>query len=93
MGRKKRMPLAVQRRIRETLEEEELRKHGYRMDAGEASRRRALAKSVREDGGLTVFRRLNLLQLWQRDRDPRLASIAHSDKEWVKATYMGTQQW
>ena len=95
MGRKRRMkmPKETQRRIQETLDEGELIKHGYRMRASEASRHRALAKAVREDGGLTVFHRLNLLEVWNKNDNPDLARIARADKEWVKKTYMGTDLW
>jgi len=93
MGRRKKMPRSVQRRIRETLRQGELIKHGYRMSASERARHRALAEAVREDGGLTVYRRLNLLELWNQNDDPKLARIARADKEWVKKTYMGTDLW
>ena len=95
MGRRRRvkMPKSVQRRIQETLREGELIKHGYRMRASATARHRALAKAVREDGGLTVYRRLNLLEVWNRNDDPDLARIARADKEWVKKTYYGSDLW
>lgn len=87
------MPVAVQKRIQEGLENEELTKHGYRMSMGEASRHRALAKAVEEDGGLTVLRRLNLLFVWNKDRNPRLAKVARQDGNWVKNEYYHTSKW
>jgi len=87
MGRKRKMPKAVQRRIRETLEEEALTRHGYSMSASAGSRHRALAKAVSADGAVTVYRRLLLLRLWNRDQNPALADIAHSDAMWVGKTY------
>ena len=87
MGRKKKMPVAVQKRIKASLEEEELTKHGYSMSAKVRSRHIALGKAVREDGPTTVFRRLLLLRLWNRDRNPKLARIADQDAQWVGNKY------
>ena len=95
MGRRRRvkMPKSVQRRIQETLREGELIKHGYRMRASATARHRALAKAVREDGGLTVHKRLILLYTWNKNDDPDLARIARADANWVKKKYYGTSLW
>lgn len=87
MGRRKKMSVAVQKRIKASLEEEELTKHGYSMSAKVRSRHIALGKAVREDGPTTVYRRLLLLRLWNRDRNPKLAGIADEDAQWVGKTY------
>jgi len=87
------MPAAVQKRIRAGLRRAELSKHGYEMSDRAATRHQTLGKAVREDGGLTVFRRLNLLMVWNKNDDPDLADIAQRDRDWVKREYYGTRQW
>ena len=87
------MPRATQLRIRAEVERNELRKHGYRMRSKQATRHMALGKAVHEDGGLRVFRRLNLLMVWNKNDDPDLAKIAEKDRDWVKDHYYGTKHW
>ncbi|MEM3507468.1 MAG: hypothetical protein QXT31_07455 [Candidatus Bathyarchaeia archaeon] len=91
MGRKKivleRMPLSIQKRIRETLKKGELTKHGYSLSLPEDARRAALSKAVAEDGALTIFKRLNLLYIWNKNRNPSLAEKAKEDRDWVGKTY------
>lgn len=77
------MPVETQKRIRETLKAGELSKHGYAMSANVDSRHRALAKAVDEDGASTVAKRLNLLFVWNKDKNPRLARVAKADRNWV----------
>jgi hypothetical protein len=87
------MPVRVQQRIRRELRHEKLTQFGYNMYASERSRHIALTKAVHEYGGLSVYRSLNLLELWNREDDPELASIARQDKQWVKRKYYGTRYW
>jgi len=87
MGKPKKMPVAVQKKIRAGLQRGELTKHGYSMSDSQDSRRRALRKAVAEDGAATVYRRLLLLRLWNKKRNPKLASIADFDALWVARTY------
>ena len=85
---------ATQLRIQADLEEGELRKHGYRMRSKESVRHMALGKAVSEDGGLAVFRRSNLLMVWNKDRARAdLARIARKDRDWVKKRYYGKKHW
>lgn len=86
-GRKKRMPKGVQEEIRRKLKRGELTKHGYSMSATAESRHRALAKAVKEDGPAAIYRRLLLLRLWNRTKNPKLAEIADSDATWVANEY------
>jgi len=83
----RRMPKRIQEKIRRELREGELVKHGYSMHKPAKLRHQALAKSVEEDGALTVYRRLNLLYVWNKNQNPKLARIAKSDMEWVGETY------
>ena len=82
-----RMPAAVQREIRGKIKRGELSKHGYAMHISASKRREALKKAVDEDGAPTVYRRLLLLRLWNREQNPKLAKIADDDAMWVGKTY------
>ena len=88
-----RMPASVQKRIRATLQKGELTKHGYSMYAPASQRHKALEKSIREDGARTVFRRLMLLYVWNKNDDPHLAKIAREDAEWVAKNYKNPDKW
>lgn len=87
MGRTKRMPVATRKRIQEKLRKEKLTQFGYDMDAKERTRHRALAKAVDHYGASSVFKSLLLLRTWNRDQNPRLATIADKDAKWVGKTY------
>ena len=84
---RRRMPVTVQRRIRTTLKKGELTKHGYSIRKSDEARHRALAKAVKEDGALTVYKRLNLLYVWNKNNNPDIARVAKEDMEWVGKTY------
>ena len=75
------------RRIRSTVKRGELTKHGYSVHSGDSLRHQALSKSVREDGALTVYKRLNLLYVWNKKRNPAVAKTAREDMEWVGRKY------
>lgn len=68
------------------LEEGELTKHGYRMNKSASARRRALAKSVKEDGYMTTVHRLIALQVFFK-RNKKLKNIAISDRKWLVKKY------
>lgn len=66
--------------------------HGY-IDVKsktELSRHRALARVIR--GGaelpLGLFRRLNVLMILFKNKDPRLSKIFKQDRDWVRTKYM-----
>ena len=54
-----------------------------------AVRHRALAKVVAAgEPPLGLFRRLNVLMILFRNRDPMLSQIFKSNRDWVKKTYL-----
>lgn len=54
-----------------------------------AARHRALAKVVAAgEPPLGLFRRLNVLMILFRNRDPKLSQIFKSNRDWVKKTYL-----
>jgi hypothetical protein len=52
-------------------------------------RHRALAKVVAAgEPPLGLFRRLNVLMILFKNRDPNLSQIFRSNRDWVKKTYL-----
>jgi hypothetical protein len=72
-----------------TLAEGELSKHGYSMSASSATRRRALAKSVREDGYKTTVGRMIALQVLFKRTRPSYSAKAIADRRWLVSRYGG----
>mgnify|MGYP000701639980 CR=1 FL=1 len=68
------------------LEEGELTKHGYHLDKSLIARHRALNKSVKEDGYVTVIRRLNLLRIFNKKNKDKYDLIT-SDMEYLRKKY------
>lgn len=58
--------------------------HGWCEACGEESRRRALERTVREDGYATAVRRLNVLAVYSREDNPRLHRITREDMRWLE---------
>jgi len=67
--------------------ERELTKHGYSTRKHPSARHRALFRSVREDGALTVFRRLNLIWIWNSTPDPSAPGGRRPKNEAGRAAY------
>lgn len=65
--------------------------HGY-VDVKsktELSRHRALARVIRAgEPPLGLFRRLNVLMILFKNKDPRLSKIFKQDRDWVRTKYM-----
>jgi hypothetical protein len=75
-------------RVIPPLRKGELKQFGYSSSNSVASRHRSLAKAIREYGDLSVFRKVNVLYVFNKNKNPTLASKFNSDKAWIKRTYM-----
>jgi hypothetical protein len=67
----------------------ELTKYGY-ADVGllrVVARRDALKKAVSELGSLSVWKKLNVIYLYNKNKNPPLSEKFLADRNWVKATY------
>lgn len=68
-----------------------LSEHGYEdvREKTELARHRALAKVIRAgEPPLGLFRRLNVLMILFKTKDPKLSKIFKKDRDWVKQKYM-----
>jgi len=75
------------RKVIPPLEEGELKKHGYGFNKPASVRRRALVKSMKEDGYLTTKGRLwALVQFFKRTK-PEYSKKARRDFEWLVKRY------
>lgn len=63
-----------------------LARHGYvhTMDLTVAQRREALSSAIDELGATYVGRKLNVLYIFNRNRNPAQAAIFEADKQWVR---------
>jgi hypothetical protein len=71
-------------------------KHGYVgvKDLSIFMRHKALAKIV-ESGAeppMGLFRRLNLLMVFFKNKDPKLSQIFKSNRDWVKKKYLSKEK-
>jgi len=68
-----------------------LSKQGYVdvREKSELARHRALAKVIRAgEPPLGLFRRLNVLMILFKRKDPKLSKIFKKDRDWVREKYM-----
>jgi hypothetical protein len=63
-----------------------LRKHGYSTDLSKAKRHAALKKAVKAENWLKVFRKLNAVAIYNKNR-PKLHKIFIADRDWVKREF------
>ena len=72
-----------------TLEEGDLSRFGYEHVAklSAKDRHNALTKAVKEYGYLTVFRKLNAVQVYTRHTSPESARIFLLDRNWVRRVF------
>lgn len=68
------------------LREGTLRKHGYATDLPKAKRHTALKKAVKAEDWLKVFRKLNAVAIYNKNR-PKLHKVFLADRDWVKSEY------
>jgi len=65
--------------------------HGYEdvAEKSELARHRALARVIRSgEPPLGLFRRLNVLMILFKNKNPKLSKIFKRDRNWVKKKYM-----
>ena len=65
-----------------------LSKHNYHSYVDLDTRRNALKKAVMEYDALSVYRKLNALYIFNKNKHPSKANIFKRDRNWVKKTYM-----
>jgi len=70
------------------LKKNELGKYGYSTRISERKRDEALGKAVEEYGALSVFRKLNAISVYNKNRSPMTSGIAKMDRDFIKQTYM-----
>ena len=69
------------------LKKGELKKHGYSSKKSQLSRHRALGKAVREFGWKTVKNKIQVLVIFNKNKNPELSALFVSDRDWIKAKY------
>ncbi len=62
-----------------------LSRFGYHADKSETTRRAALKKAIKANGRTEVIRRLNVLYIYNKNRNPALAHKFKLDMTWVQA--------
>jgi len=65
-----------------------LSRHGYGTSKSASARHRALAKAVKAEGALAVFRKLNAVMVLNKNTNPSVSAKFKADRNWVKRTYM-----
>lgn len=70
------------------LRKNELGKYGYSTRVSERKRDEALGKAVDEYGALSVFRKLNAISVYNKNRSPSTSLIAKQDRDYVKQRFM-----
>lgn len=69
------------------LKKGELLRYGYNLEESAVSRHRALARAVRASNPLKVFRRINILAVYNKHRNALLRKL-EADKAWMRKRYM-----
>lgn len=73
-----------------------LSKHGYVGVKGksEIARHKALSRVIKygDEPPLGLFRRLNLLMVLFKNKDPKLSKIFMMDRNWVKKMYLSQKK-
>lgn len=64
-----------------------LSKYGYSSHLSTAERHHALELAAENEGWLPIFRKLNVLMIFNRNNNPQLSRLFESDKRWVKANF------
>ncbi len=62
-----------------------LTRFGYHADKSDAVRHAALKKAIKANGRTEVIRRLNVLYIYNKNRNPKLALKFKLDMTWVQA--------
>jgi hypothetical protein len=66
-----------------------LGKYGYKnlKSISTNERHRALSKAIKKLGPLSVMRKINILMVFTKNRQPRLSSMYERDKKWIYRNY------
>jgi len=70
--------------IKVSLKKGALTKHGYSTKSPAKVRQTALRKAVKASSPGTVIKRLNIIQVYNKNRSPKVAKIARSDMAFVR---------
>ena len=70
------------------LKRGELGQYGYSSFKPEEERDEALDQAVSNYGSLSVFRKLNALSVYSKNRNPTASRIFKKDRDYVKKTFM-----
>ena len=64
-------------------------KYGYVNIASltEKERHSALARAIKEYGSLSTWKKINVLSIFVKNKNPGLKAKYNSDKDWIKGTY------
>lgn len=65
-----------------------LKKYGFSSKLPDQERHKSLERAVQEYGALSVFRKLNAISTFNKNKNPALASKFNADKNWIKKMYM-----
>lgn len=65
-----------------------LTKFGYSTKKTIKSRERALAKAVKHNDPLTIFRKLNAIYVLTKNTNKRVSRTMKRDRNWIKKKYM-----
>src|SRR5579872_4138318 len=72
-------------RVIPKLRKGELKKYGYSSSEVQSDRHKSLSKAVKSYGATSVFRKLNVLATFNKNRSPVLSRKFKSDRNWVKS--------
>jgi len=64
-----------------------LRNYGYSTSKSAKSRRTALAKAIKAESALSVFRKLNAVMVLTKNTSPTVSAKFKADRNWVRAKY------
>lgn len=64
-----------------------LRQFGYSTSSSERSRHIALAKAVKSEGYLPIYRKLNAVYVLQRNTSPSKSKLFKRDRDWLKKKF------
>ena len=70
------------------LKKGELKKCGYATKKTMKLRRKSLKCAVKKYGALSTFRKINVLAILNKNRNPELSQQIIKDRNWIKKTYM-----
>lgn len=71
------------------FERDDLGKYGYSdiIHKKASERRESLDDAIRQYGSVPVLRKVNVLEILNRNTNPKLATKFETDKKWIERTY------